>query len=197
MSSKSLTPVPWATGRWTNQPVAAYNDGDDLVVTAEEGSDAWLKTSYGFVHDTEHALVARYSAGTALEVTFTPRFTNQFDQAGLFIRGDDEHWIKAGMEFADGVPQLGAVVTDGYSDWSAAPVPDWNERLVTIRASWADDAITIRARVDDEPFRFVRLAPWPIPTPVEAGPFVCAPTRAGLSVRFHSWRTGDADDSLH
>lgn len=192
-----MTPVPWADGRWTNQPVDAHNDGADFVVTAAEGSDAWRMTSYGFVHDTEHALVSPYTAGTALEVTFTPRFTNPFDQAGLFIRGDDERWIKAGMEFSDGVPQLGAVVTDGFSDWSAAPVPDWNERLVTIRASWADDAITIRARVDDEPFRFVRLAHWAPSTPVEAGPLVCAPTRAGLSVRFHSWRTGAADASLH
>ncbi len=197
VSTAQLTSIAWAQGRWTNQPVETYVDGDDLVVTAAEGSDAWQKTSYGFVHDTEHALVAPFDEGTAFEVSFTPRFTNEFDQAGLFVRADDEHWIKAGIEFSDGVPQLGAVVTDNYSDWSAAPVPEWNERRVTVRASWSGDAITIRARVDNEPFRFVRLAHWAPAASVEGGPLVCGPTRAGLSVRFHSWQSGPADDSLH
>lgn len=197
VSTEQLTSIPWERGRWTTQPVGADIEGEDLVVTAAEGSDAWRKTSYGFVHDTEHALVTAFGEGTAFEVAFTPRFTGEFDQAGLFIRSDAEHWIKAGVEYADGIPQLGAVVTDGNSDWSAAPVADWNDRRVTIRASWTGDAITIRARVADEPFRFVRLAPWAAGTPVEAGPYMCAPTRPGLRVRFHSWQFGPADESLH
>src|SRR5690606_41566187 len=45
-----------------------------------------------------------------------------------------------------------------YSDWSVAPVPGWAGRLVTVRASRAGDAVTVRARVDDEPFRLVRVA---------------------------------------
>jgi uncharacterized protein len=197
VSTAPLTSIPWAQGRWTTPPVSADVDGNDLVVIAAEGSDAWRKTSYGFVHDTEHALVAPLVEGSAVEVSFTPLFTEDFDQAGIFIRSDDQHWIKAGVEFSDGVLQLGAVVTHEYSDWSAAPVPHWNERIVTIRASWTGDAITIRARVDDEPFRFIRLAHWALQSTVEAGPMICAPTRPGLSVNFHSWQTGQADASLH
>ena len=168
-----------------------------LRVTAVEGSDAWRITSYGFVHDTEHALLAPIPDGTAMEVAFDASFEAQFDQAGLFVRVDETRWVKAGVEFSDGDLQLGAVVTDGMSDWSLSPVADWAGRVVTVRASRSGDAVTIRARVDDEDWGLVRVAPLDPDAEVAAGPFCCAPTRAGLTVRFVSWRSVPADASLH
>jgi uncharacterized protein len=189
--------IPWSDGEWTHAPADAVADGDDLVVTAVEGSDAWRTTSYGFVHADEHALVAPLDAEAAVEVAFTADLSAQFDQAGLFLRVSDEHWVKAGVEYADGVPQVGVVVTDRVSDWSAAPVPEWTGRRVTIRASRSGDAVTVRARVDDEGFRFVRLLPLAPDLAVVAGPYLCAPTRAGLAIRFHAWSVGAPDGSLH
>jgi len=187
----------WDEGRWTNPPAAVHQDGADLIVTAVAGSDAWRITSYGFTHDTEHALLVPFAAPGAMEVTFVAALPELYDQAGIFIRASDTLWIKAGVERADGLPQVGAVVTNQRSDWSLAPVPDWDGRLVTIRASRAGDAITLRARVDDEPFRLIRVVPLDPALALEAGPFTCAPTRAGLAVRFTSWATGDADAALH
>ena len=138
------TAVPWSDGRWTTAPAGAREDGDGLLVTAVEGSDAWRTTAYGFVHDTEHALLAPLEPGTAMEVTFTGDFSAEFDQAGMFVRVDEENWTKAGVEFADGALQLGAVVTHRFSDWSVAPVPDWAGRPVTVRVSRAGDAIVVR-----------------------------------------------------
>lgn len=189
--------VDWSAGRWTHAPVAVSADGTDLLVTAVEGSDAWLTTSYGFVHDDPHALVAPLPCGRAVEVCFTAAFTEQFDQAGVFLAVSETEWIKAGVEFADGAPQLGAVVAHGHSDWSVAPVPEWSGRRVTVRASRAGDAVTVRARCEDGPWRLVRLAHLDPDAVVEAGPFCCAPSRAGLVVRFHSWTITDADAALH
>lgn len=168
-----------------------------LVVEAAEGSDAWRSTSYGFVHDTEHALVAPFPADHAMEVDVAVDFSEQFDQAGLFLRQDVEHWIKAGLEHADGVLQAGAVVTWPKSDWSVAPVPDWNGQVVTVRASRTGDAVTIRARRNDEAWQFLRVIPVPQEAELAAGPFLCAPTRAGLVVRFLGWRLVAPDESLH
>lgn len=190
-----MTRIDWSAGEWTTPPASLREDGADLLVTAVEGSDAWRHTSYGFVHDTEHGLLAPLEQGRAIEVEFTAGFDAQFDQAGILIRADAENWIKAGVEFADGQPQVGAVVTRGRSDWSVAPVPEWNGQRVTIRASWADDAITLRARAQGEELRLVRVIPWELPA--TAGPMVCAPSRAGLTVRFHEWRVVDADGQLH
>jgi hypothetical protein len=105
-----LPSIRWGSGRWTHPPVAAVERGSDLLVTAAEGSDAWRTTSYGFVHDSEHALLAPFDQDTAVEVEFTAAFSQQFDQAG---------------------------------------------------------------------------------------PFTCAPTRAGLTIAFHAWRTTSADAALH
>ena len=189
--------VEWAEGAWTTAPVAVERDGETLRVQAAEGSDAWRHTAYGFVHDTEHALVAPFAVGTALEVEFAADFSAEFDQAGLFVRAGHERWMKSGVEFADGILNVGAVVTDIRSDWSVAPVPEWSGRRVRVRVSRGADALTLRAAADDEPWRLVRVVPFPGDLETSAGPFVCAPTRPGLEVVFTAWRRTDADAALH
>lgn len=193
----ALTPVPWSAGRWTAPPVRVTESGTDLLVTAVEGSDAWRHTSYGFVHDDAHGLLAPLADPGAVEVTFVADLSEQFDQAGVLLRADEQTWVKAGVELADGSPNVGAVVTLGRSDWSVRPVPAWSGRAVTVRLSRSGDAVTIRARVDDEPFELVRVAPFPAGIPAQAGPYCCAPTRPGLTVRFTSWRVGPPDAALH
>lgn len=190
--------IAWSQGTWTHEPASATTtSGDHLQVTCVEGSDAWRHTAYGFVHDSEHALLAPLPIGRAVEVSFVVRFDEQFDQAGAFVRFDDEHWIKAGVEHADGVDQLGAVVTNTRSDWSVGPVPQWAGRVATIRVSRAAESVTVRARVDNEPMRLVRVAPTPEDADAWAGPFACAPTRSGLVVEFRSWVETEADSALH
>ncbi len=197
MAHNTTGDIPWTDGEWTTAPDAAAVDGDALRVTAAEGSDAWRHTAYGFVHDTEHALLAPFAVGSAMEVEFAADFTDQFDQAGLFVRADDEHWVKAGVEYADRTLNVGAVVTAIRSDWSIAPVPEWSGRRVRVRVSRGPDALTVRAAVDGEPFRLVRVVPFGGEQTASAGPFVCAPTRAGLEVVFTAWRRTAPDGSLH
>lgn len=197
MVAQENTRIDWSNGSWTHEPVASVREGDALLVTSVEGSDAWRVTSYGFVHDSEHALVAPLPTDRAVEVSFLADFAQQFDQAGVFLQASETIWVKAGVECADGVLQVGAVVTNPTSDWSVAPVPDWNGRAVTIRVSRSGDALTIRARCGEEPFRLVRVVPLAADLEVAAGPFTCAPTRAGLTVRFLSWAVGPADAALH
>lgn len=189
--------IAWDKGDWTNEPAEVRIAGEGLHVTAQEGSDAWRHTSYGFVHDTEHALLAPFEQDSAVEVAFRLDFWAQFDQAGVFVRVDHETWMKGGVETSDGEASLGAVVTRGVSDWSLSPVPSWAGRLVTVRASRSGNALTLRARVDNEPWRLVRVAPLDADASVEAGPYCCAPSRSGLTVLFTSWRTTPPDESLH
>jgi len=191
------TRIEWDAGTWTTPPVAASLRGEALAVTAAEGSDAWRRTAYGFIHDDEHALLAPLPVGTAMEVVFDADLTEQFDQAGLFVRADAERWMKAGVEVADGVLGVGAVVTDVMSDWSVGAVPEWTGRRLRVRVSRGADALTVRAGVDGESLRLVRVAPFAGALEAQAGPFVCAPTRSGLEVVFAEWVRTDADASLH
>ena len=188
----------WSSGTWLNPPVSAEADKNDLLVTAAGGSDFWQETSYGFRRDSGHALLTPFAADTAVEVSFVVDYSGLYDQAGLLVRLDESTWVKAGVEVSDGAPQLAVVVTRGQSDWSMAPVPDWQGREVSIRASWSGGALTLRARPDaSTAWRMMRLAPFAESVSVTAGPYCCAPERAGLTVRFTGWRSADADAALH
>jgi len=188
--------VPWQTGAWSTPPADVVVDGDHLLVTARESSDFWRTTSYGFVHDDGHALLVPFADQTAVEVSFLLDFDQQFDQAGLLVRADARNWIKAGVEACDGFPQVGAVVTRELSDWSTAPFPEWQGKEVTVRASRAGDALTVRAHAGGA-WQLVRLAPLDPTLDWSAGPLCCSPSRAGLQVRFTRFAIGPADLSVH
>ena len=191
--------IDWATLTWLNEPPRAALENDELVVTTGRETDFWRTTSYDFVHDDGHFLGLPLEGDAAVEVTFRCDFEAAFDQAGLMLRADAEHWIKTGVELSDGIFYAGAVVTVGRSDWSVSPLPDAvRGQWLTFRASRAGDAVTIRYRVGDEAgWRFLRLAYFPPELAVSAGPMCCSPTRAGLSVRFRPARVGPPDASLH
>ncbi|QJD86332.1 DUF1349 domain-containing protein [Cohnella herbarum] len=195
MSSSS---IPWSKGRWTTEPIAAKDEGGILKVAAKHGSDYWEKTLYEFEHRDGHALLADWEDDRAIEVGFRlDSLTELYDQAGLMLWQGQQQWIKAGIELNDGIPHLAVVVTDGYSDWSLAPVPEWVGQEVTIRASRMKDAVIIRARSHSEGWRTVRVARYPYATGNQAGPFLCAPTRDGLEVAFTRWVRTAPDAELH
>jgi regulation of enolase protein 1 (concanavalin A-like superfamily) len=186
----------WSDGRWSREPISMKEDATSLTVEAAAESDWWRNTSYGFIHDDGHALLREFPNETSIEVSFILDYTEQFDQAGIFITSGSENWIKAGVEYCDGFPQVGAVVTQVNSDWSVAPVPEWMNKEVTVRVSRSGDALTIRAGIGSE-LRLVRVAPLDPSRSWSAGPMFCAPTRAGLRVSFTGWAEGEVDPALH
>ncbi len=188
--------VDWDEGEWLNPPVDRRTDGGDLLVTAAEGSDLWRTTSYGFVRDSGHALLVDLPDASAVEVSFLLDYSGTFDQAGVLVRADERSWTKAGVEISDGVPQVGAVATREVSDWSVAPVPDWQGQVVTVRASRSGDALTLRARTGG-PWQLVRVVPIDAERAWRAGPYACSPSRAGLVIRFRRFAIGPADKALH
>jgi regulation of enolase protein 1 (concanavalin A-like superfamily) len=183
-------------GEWLNPPVATKVDGKKLIVTTALESDFWRETSYGFIHESGHALLNDFPNESSIELSWILDYNQQFDQAGIFIYSDEKNWIKAGIEFADGAPQLGAVVTMGKSDWSVAPVSEWMGHEVHLRISRSNDAITIRAKSAGE-WKLVRLAPLDPSRQWRAGLHAASPTRAGLAATFTSIKVGPADSQLH
>lgn len=188
--------ISWSQGVWLNPPVKTVQENSHLKVTTVHESDFWRNTSYDFVHDSGHALLADFLANSSMEVTFILDYSGQFDQAGIIVHSDSHHWIKAGVESADGLPQVGAVVTSINSDWSLAPVVHWFGKEVTVRASRTTDALTIRARCGQDD-QLIRLAPIDPTLKWSAGPHCASPVSSSLDVTFTHWANGDADLSLH
>ncbi|MFE0732831.1 DUF1349 domain-containing protein [Streptomyces antibioticus] len=101
------------------------------------------------------------------------------------LRTDTRHWIQAGAEITDRATHLAAVVTRETSDRLMSAVAHRARRTVTVRASRSVGAVTLRGRIEAEPWQLFRLAPLPTTGPVRAGP-VPPPTAAGGSDRpFH------------
>jgi regulation of enolase protein 1 (concanavalin A-like superfamily) len=186
-------------GEWLNTPPHHRASGTILTVQAARGSDFWRHTLYGFSRDSGHALLAPMGAEGSLEVTFGGNFTHLYDQAGLMLRTDEETWIKAGAEVTDEELHLAAVVTNGHSDWSMAPGPGLREGPITIRASWSEGSVTLRARISaDSPWKTFRVVPFTVvPERARAGIFVCSPEYEGLNVDFSDVTFGIKDQSLH
>ncbi|MEG0362937.1 MAG: DUF1349 domain-containing protein [Aurantimicrobium sp.] len=191
-----MNPQDIAVGEWLNPPLALESSSSGFFVTAKEHSDFWRTTSYGFVHDSGHALLNDFPQDSSLEVSWILNYEQQFDQAGLMVWSDEEHWIKAGIEYADGSPQLGAVVTSVLSDWSVAPVSEWMNKEVHLRMSRSGDALTIRARCESD-WQLVRLVPLDPSRNWKAGIHLASPSRAGLTVQFTSLTRGQPDHQLH
>jgi regulation of enolase protein 1 (concanavalin A-like superfamily) len=196
LSEVLLKSIAWSEGVWTRTPVSQKLENGHLIVEAAEGSDWWRITSYGFIHDDGHALLREFPQDSSIEVSFVLNFKEQFDQCGILIRSDEENWTKAAVEFSDGHPQLGAVVTRSQSDWSTGRVSEWIGKEVTIRVSRSGDALTVRAKADED-YRLVRVAPLDSRRSWTAGPMLCAPTRAGFVATLTSWRVGESDAKLH
>ena len=89
--------IAWSEGTWTREPVSVNEQGATLAVEAAAESDWWRTTAYGFIHDDGHALVKEFPNESAVEVSFILNYTEQFDQAGIFITSDAQNWIKAGV----------------------------------------------------------------------------------------------------
>ncbi|MDQ0195064.1 DUF1349 domain-containing protein [Paenibacillus wynnii] len=194
----SFTSIPWNLGSWSNDPKSIRIEGNTLIVEAAEGSDYWEKTLYQFQHDNGHALLAPWEDSDGVEVSFKlDSLTELYDQAGIMLWYSPTQWIKAGIEINDGIPHLGAVVTNEYSDWSLSPIPDWAGKMVTLRASRFNDAVILRARTEEHPWRTIRVSRFPFTTGKKAGPFLCAPTRSGFQVAFTRWLSTRTDEDLH
>lgn len=105
-------------------------DSPSLRVTPPAKKDFWRKTFYDPILLKDDGPVAYMELNTTQWYTLTTSFTltavSQFDQAGLYLRLDAEHWIKTGIEVVDQEPRLSAVVTNVYSDWSTQPWSDYS-----------------------------------------------------------------------
>ena len=186
-----------AGAQWLNEPEWRV-DGEVLEMHAREGSDLWQLTSYGFARDTGHALLHPLEPGQACEVDVLADMSEQFDQAGLLVRVDETHWLKAGLELADGRLGASAVLhrrTLGLVDQPGGRVG--RARGCACASAGDADSLTVRARAEGGEWRLVRLVPFTASGWVGVGPYCCSPSRAGYVARFRDLADGPADEELH
>lgn len=175
---------------WLNEPPFWTVEGADLVVRSGAETDFWQSTFYGFRRDNGHFLHRDWDGELTAETRFTGAYETVYDQAGLMLRTDAEHWIKCGIEYTDGARHSSVVVTGGNSDWSVQRLTS-TTAPIGVRLTRLADACTVQFQTGYADWHMARLA-WfpPARHRVLVGPTFCSPEREGFEAGFDDFRVG-------
>ena len=95
---------------------------------------------------------------------------NQFDQAGIYIRLNSNHWLKTGIEVVDKHARLSCVVTNTYSDqstqsWNSQRIIDGNDKEaiqvkcnIRVHCRGTNFVVESSRSEDGKDWEFVRIA---------------------------------------
>jgi regulation of enolase protein 1 (concanavalin A-like superfamily) len=168
---------------WSNEPTTWRADNDTITVTTDPKTDFWRKTHYGFIRDNGHFYYRPVRGDFTATVSFSGRYTAQYDQAGLMIRLDEANWLKCGIEYVDGTQQASVVVTRDYSDWSVAPLEPAPTKL-WLRLTRQGEAVEVSYSLDGQTYVMIRVAYLPLADVVEVGVMCASPEGDGFTVTF-------------
>ncbi|KAG9014566.1 hypothetical protein FRB95_007247 [Tulasnella sp. JGI-2019a] len=112
---------------------------DSFTLHAPPVTDLWRKPAAPYVEsDNAPSLITstKLHAFRAAEVTVSATWTRLYDQAGLVLiapASEDQKssWVKTGIEFYNGKPNLSTVATPraSTSDWSLVPLSEHTVRI--------------------------------------------------------------------
>ncbi|OTB08528.1 hypothetical protein M426DRAFT_317154 [Hypoxylon sp. CI-4A] len=109
----------------------------NFTLKADPGTDIWRKPPTTDIWSApisiEHTSSGPLKKFKSARVTFWADWSERYDQAGLLLvpkrkssatttTTSPEKWIKTGVEFYFGQPQLSTVGCDRYADWSVGPL---------------------------------------------------------------------------
>jgi regulation of enolase protein 1 (concanavalin A-like superfamily) len=169
--------------RWLNEPASWSSSEGDVQLRTERDTDFWRVTHYGFTRHSGHVFGVDVSGDFELGLVAEGEYAAQYDQAGVMVLADERTWLKAGIEFVDGVHQASVVITREYSDWSVTPVPPpvGGFRLKVDRQG---DTLRVARLEPDAGWVQMRLGYLPPERPVFVGIMAAAPDGPGFAARF-------------
>jgi regulation of enolase protein 1 (concanavalin A-like superfamily) len=191
-------------------------DGSQLSFYPPARRDFWSRTFYTPLLKKSDASGYLFSIDLNEEATikvdfeFTPR--TQFDQAGLLVYLDDEHWMKCGIEYCDGHPQLSVVVCNCFSDWSVQPWTHTSARIKIHKVNQSRSVVVEAAPLGSEDYKFIRIAHLStsssnslVPSVESApcvswrvGPFSACPiSQQGCRATFFNMHIGPSESTTH
>jgi uncharacterized protein len=174
---------------WLNEPAEWRLDSGALNAVTDHKTDFWRETHYGFTRDSGHFFHGETAGDFTAQLRVRARYDELYDQAGIMVRLDHAHWVKAGIEMSDGSALLSSVLTAGQSDWATGAYPH-DPTDFWMRATVRAGVLRLQASPDGRTWPLLRLSPFPKASSYAVGPICCTPERAGLKVRFSDFRVG-------
>lgn len=179
---------------WFNEPQKWEIRGDSLIMDVTPQTDYWRISHYGFTVDDAPFYYTLRGGEFEVKVRIAGDYKARFDQAGLMLRIDHEHYIKTGIEFVDGKYNISTVVTHLTSDWSIItldkPVP-----YIWIKAVRRLDAVEIFYSFDDREYFLMRNAWLQDNCPVMVGMMGASPDGNGFRATFDNFTVKHLPDA--
>ncbi|MBQ8068355.1 MAG: DUF1349 domain-containing protein [Solobacterium sp.] len=147
------------TMKWTRAPKAYDIKEDRVMIQTDPHTDLWQRTYYHFRNDNAPCLQME-SSEPYFSFTVKTEFDSKvrFDQSGIVLYLDSDNWLKASIEYEDGVIQrLGSVVTNnGFSDWASVDI-DASVKQAWFRLSRREDDFCVEYSSDGTVFKQMRI----------------------------------------
>lgn len=200
---------------WLGEPPEWRTEGSMLHVRTEARTDFWCRTLQDqmntgdfatlgldpgeYVVDSGHFYFDMVAGDFSVTVKVSGEFSDQYDQAGLFIRHDSREWLKVGIELVDGkwadrypyrgtALLVGATVTrGGWSDWSVLPQFDHNPPAVWFRVTRQGRTGYVDFSLDGEEYRLMRVLSFPDVAELKVGRYASSPTGEGFIALFDEY----------
>ncbi len=171
----------WKAGYWRNEPHRWHREPDGtVIVEADPHTDFWRLTHDGGIRHSGHHFGVQVAGDFTMTVSAGGAYKSLYDQAGVMACADDTRWLKAGVEFFEGVPRLSCVVTRDTSDWSLG------ERAgdtVWIRLQRAGAELMLSFSADGKTFALARQCTL-ADGPMHVGLQCCAPGDNSFTATF-------------
>jgi len=171
---------------WLNEPASWEVKEGNLKMEVTPESDFWRKTHYGFTVDDGPFYYATRGGEFEVSMKITGNYKTRFDQMGLMLRIDEEHWIKTGIEYVDGMYNFSTVVTDVHSSWSVIELAGQPEG-VWIKAIRKLDAVEIFYSLDGMKYKMSNLVYLSDNKPVKVGMMAASPDGHGFDALFEEF----------
>lgn len=172
---------------WTRKPKHCSVSEDTVEITTEPFTDLWQRTYYHFRNDNA-PLLQIATKEKYFSFTFKTCFDSKvrFDQSGVILYLDSEHWLKASVEYENSeIQRLGSVVTNrGYSDWSSVDIPAAQKQM-WFRLSRREDDFCIENSLDGIRFHQMRICHmFDIEEEIRFGIYACSPEKSSFKASF-------------
>ncbi|NPV01554.1 MAG: DUF1349 domain-containing protein [Brevinematales bacterium] len=168
---------------WLNPPAHFSGDNGVIKITTLPKTDFWRVTHYDFTKQNAHFYHRTFEGDFEISVKVSGAYRDNYDQAGLMILADDLNWIKAGIEFTDGIQNISAVITREFSDWSVQALNNAPES-VWFRIIRRKESVEAAYSIDGENYCLYRLGYLSLNHALKTGIYAASPMGDGFPVTF-------------
>jgi len=172
---------------WLNPPAEVNFSAGTVTVKSKPRTDFWRKTFYGYVTDNGHLFSVPVFGDFLFQARVNGKYAALYDQAGLMVRLDEQHWMKCGTELFENKRWASVVFTHDFSDWSTMEDLSQSE-AVYWRVARKKDSIEAQCSKDGQNFLTIRQGYFPPFAEVQVGIMCAAPEGGGFEASFDELR---------